>query len=249
MLGSYIRLRTAIVLRLEDQACRRGGIAVHPSRSVDGAILRCIGDEAVANVSPRVTEVDTRATAGALVGVGFSTHLGRRCILVRLHLLEVLLFGKVRGCEVATVGIDGANIPLGMALCHVREGLTGEDAILMPQESTLEVHKRLSRLGARFGRKRCGRSVEVARTASKPSALSQSKHIGVDGILLHDSARRLHIAVVPYGEYRPHHVRIARRDAEDLAAIEHLDIGEEVVVIEVMVATIDGGRAVHDTSL
>ena len=136
-----------------------------------------------------------------------------------------------------------------MALRHVREGLTGEDTILMPQESALEVHKRLSRLGARFGRKRCGRSVEVARTASKPSALSQSKHIGVDGILLHDSARRLHIAVVPYGEYSPHHVRIACRDAEDLAAVEHLDIGEEVVVIEVMVATIDGGRAVHDTSL
>ena len=119
----------------------------------------------------------------------------------------------------------------------------------MPQESALEVHERLSRLGACFGRKRCSRSVEVSRTAPKPSALGQSKHIGVDGILLHDSAGRLHIAVVPYGEYSPHHVRIARRDAEDLAAVEHLDIGEEVVVIEVMVATIDSGCAVHDASL
>ena len=136
-----------------------------------------------------------------------------------------------------------------MALRHVGEGLTGEDTILMPQESALKVHKRLSRLGARFGRKRCGRSIEVARTAPKPSALSQSKHIGVDSTLQHDSAGRLHIAVVPYGEYRPHHVRIARRDAEDLAAVEHLDIGEEVVVIEVMVATIDSGCAVHDASL
>ena len=136
-----------------------------------------------------------------------------------------------------------------MALRHVGEGLTGEDTILMPQESALKVHKRLSRLGARFGRKRCGRSVEVARTTPKPSALSQSKHIGVDGILQHDSAGRLHIAVIPYSEYRPHHVRIARRDAEDLAAIEHLDIGEDIVVIEVMVATIDSRRAVHDASL
>ena len=136
-----------------------------------------------------------------------------------------------------------------MALRHVGEGLASEDAILMPQESALEVHERLSRLGACFGRKRCGRSIEVARTAPKPSTLGQSKHIRVYGILLHDSARRLHIAVVPYGEYRPHHVRIARRDAEDLAAVEHLDIGKEVVVIEVMVATIDSGRAVHDASL
>ena len=136
-----------------------------------------------------------------------------------------------------------------MALRHVREGLTGEDAILMPQESALKVHERLSRLGARFGRKRCSRSVEVSSTASKPSALGQSKYVRVDGILLHDSAGRLHIAVIPYGEYRPHHVRIARRDTEDLAAIEHLDIGEEVVVIKVMVATIDSGRTVHDASL
>ena len=136
-----------------------------------------------------------------------------------------------------------------MALRHVRERLTGEDTILMPQEPALKVHERLSRLGARFGRKRCSRSVEVARTAPKPSALGQSKYVRVYGILLHDSTGRLHIAVIPYGEYRPHHVRIARRDAEDLATVEHLDISEEVVVIEVMVATIDGRRAVHDASL
>ena len=88
--------------------------------------------------------------------------------------------------------------------------------------------------------------LDVLPAATHPGALGSGKHVGPDVVLPNDALLGLDVAVVPDGCDRPCHVGTALLRIIDVAAVDAGEIGEEVEMVDVVIAAVDVGHAGDD---